>query len=82
MITKSLPLPWAETGKTAPHLEPIILQDSLPCPLRKKVKHDIKPPSIPPRYNSSLLLGNLFQYYIKFNGIPNGSKSIKTLSRQ
>ena len=28
--------PWAEIGKYGPRKEPIRLQDSLPCPLRKK----------------------------------------------
>ena len=28
--------PWAEIGKYRPSKEPIRLQDSLPCPLRKK----------------------------------------------
>ena len=28
--------PWAEIGKYSPRKEPIKLQDSLPCPLRKQ----------------------------------------------
>ena len=31
--------PWAEIGKYWPSKEPIKLQDSLPCPLKKKIKH-------------------------------------------
>ena len=30
--------PWAEIGKYWPGKEPIRLQDSLPCPLKKKIK--------------------------------------------
>ena len=29
--------PWAEIGKYWPGKEPIRLQDSLPCPLEKKI---------------------------------------------
>ena len=31
--------PWAEIGKYWPGKEPITLQDSLPCPLKKKWIH-------------------------------------------
>ena len=29
--------PWAEIGKYLPGKEPISLQDSLPCPLKKEI---------------------------------------------
>lgn len=36
-LTKKLPCPWAEIGKYGPRQGPIWLQDSLACPLRKKM---------------------------------------------